>query len=88
MRAFIVTGTSRGLGFEICKQLIKRNHLVFSIARNKNDHLLELATQSGCEMHFIQYDLQHTEGVSDLMKGILERVKTNLESITLTMQLK
>jgi len=83
MRAFIITGTSRGLGFEICKQLIQRNHLVFAIARNKNDYLLDLATQNGCKMHFVKYDLQYTEGISDLMKEILERVKTKLESITL-----
>jgi len=45
MKAFIVTGSSRGLDFEICKQLIKRNHLIFSIARNNNDFLLKLASQ-------------------------------------------
>lgn len=83
MRAFIITGTSRGLGFEICKQLIQRNHLIFSIARNENDYLLELATQNSCEMQFITYDLHDVEGISDLIKGILERIKTKIESITL-----
>ncbi|KRE40005.1 SDR family NAD(P)-dependent oxidoreductase [Paenibacillus sp. Soil522] len=84
MKAFIVTGTSRGLGFEICKQLIKRNHLIISIARNNNDTLLELAAQNNCEMHFVKYDLQYTEGISDLIQGILKLViNTKLESITL-----
>jgi benzil reductase ((S)-benzoin forming) len=84
MRAFIVTGTSRGLGFEICKQLIKPNHQIFSIARNNNDFLLELATQNDCNMHFVNYDLQYTEGISDLIQGILNLVlNTELKSITL-----
>lgn len=43
MKAFIVTGSSRGLGLEICKQLINRNHLIICIARNNNDSLLQLA---------------------------------------------
>ena len=84
MRAFIVTGTSRGLGFEICKQLIRSNHMIFSIARNSNDSLSELAAQNDCKLHFIKYDLQESEGISDLIQGILKQViKTGLESITL-----
>jgi benzil reductase ((S)-benzoin forming) len=83
MRAFIITGTSRGLSFEICKQLINPNHIIFSIARNDNDFLLELAVQRDCKMHFERYDLQHTEGISDLILRILKQVNTQLESITL-----
>lgn len=84
MKAFIVTGTSRGLGFEICKQLIKRNHLIISIARSNNDTLMELATQRDCEMHFVKYDLQYTEGISDLIQEILKLIiHSKLESITL-----
>ena len=85
MRAFIVTGTSRGLGFEICKQLIRSNHMIFSIARNSNDFLSELAAQNDCKLHFIKYDLQNSEGISDLIQGILKQVTDSglVESITL-----
>ncbi|NIK75515.1 benzil reductase ((S)-benzoin forming) [Paenibacillus castaneae] len=84
MKAFIITGTSRGLGFEVCKQLMKREHMIISIARNNNDFLLELAAHKECTLHFVQYDLQNTEGISDLMEGILKQVfSTELESITL-----
>lgn len=83
MRAFIITGTSRGLGYEICKQLIKRNHLIFSVARNNHDSLIELAAQNDCKLHFVKYDLQHTDGISELIRGIMERVHDEVESITL-----
>lgn len=83
MRAFIITGTSRGLGYEICKQLINRNHLIFAVARNHNDSLFEFAAQHGCKLHFIKYDLQNTDGISELIRGIMERVHDEIESITL-----
>ncbi|WP_314587852.1 SDR family NAD(P)-dependent oxidoreductase [Paenibacillus terrigena] len=84
MKAFIVTGSSRGLGFEICKQLIKRNHLIFSIARNNNDLLLELASQYECKLHIVKYDLQYSEGIPGLIQEILKVISnTVLESITL-----
>ncbi|BBI31001.1 SDR family NAD(P)-dependent oxidoreductase [Cohnella abietis] len=84
MKAFIVTGASRGLGFEICKQLIRRNHLIFSIARNNNEFLLELATHNDCKIHSIKYDLQYTEGIPDLIQEVLKLVSnTELDSITL-----
>jgi len=84
MKAFIVTGTSRGLGYEICKQLIKRNHLIISLARNNNNTLLELANQNECEIHFVKFDLQYIEGISDLIQGILKlAVNPKLETITL-----
>lgn len=84
MRAFIVTGSSRGLGLEICKQLINRNHFIFSIARNNNESLLHLAANNECTMHFMKYDLQNIEGISDLIQGVLNLIpNTELESITL-----
>ncbi|MEC0242727.1 SDR family NAD(P)-dependent oxidoreductase [Paenibacillus dokdonensis] len=83
MRAFIITGTSRGLGYEICKQLIKRNHLIFSVARNNNDSLIELAAQNDCKLHFVKYDLQNIDGISELIRGIMKRVNEEVESITL-----
>lgn len=83
MRAFIITGTSRGLGYEICKQLINRNHLIFAVARNHNDSLIEFAAQHDCKLHFVKYDLQNTDGISELIRGIMERVHDEIESITL-----
>jgi benzil reductase ((S)-benzoin forming) len=78
MRVFIVTGSSRGLGYEICKQLINCNHLIFSIARSNNDFLIELAAQNDCRMHFFKYDLQYLTGslksAEDVAKKIVKRV--------------
>lgn len=84
MRAFIVTGSSRGLGLEICKQLIHRNHMIVCIARNNNDSLLQLAAHGGCAIHFLKFDLQHTEKIPALIQEILNRIPVDgLESITL-----
>ncbi|WP_199616155.1 SDR family NAD(P)-dependent oxidoreductase [Paenibacillus alkalitolerans] len=82
-RAFIITGTSRGLGFEICKQLIKRNHTIFALARNNNDFLLELAAQKDCSIQFVKYDLQHTEGIPALINGLINQVAKDIQSIAL-----
>ena len=35
MKTIVVTGTSSGIGFEICTQAAKLNHKVISISRNK-----------------------------------------------------
>lgn len=84
MRAYIVTGSSRGLGLEICKQLIKPNHLIICIARHYNDSLGQLAAQQGCSIHFEKFDLQNTEGIPALIYRIMERIPVvELESITL-----
>jgi benzil reductase ((S)-benzoin forming) len=84
LRAFIVTGSSRGLGLEICKQLISRNHLIICIARNNNDSLLQLAGQQECALHFVKHDLQHTGEIPELIGRILDRISVaGLESISL-----
>ncbi|MBD2872394.1 SDR family NAD(P)-dependent oxidoreductase [Paenibacillus arenilitoris] len=84
MRAFIVTGSSRGLGLEICKQLMKPDHLIICIARNYNDSLDELAAQQGCTIHFEKFDLQNTEEIPAFIHGILNWIPDEgLESITL-----
>jgi benzil reductase ((S)-benzoin forming) len=84
LRAFIVTGSSRGLGLEICKQLMKPDHLIICIARNYNGSLDQLAVEQDCAIHFVKYDLQHTEEIPDLIQGILDRIPVSgLESITL-----
>lgn len=84
MKVFIVTGSSRGLGFEICKQLIRSDHLIFAIARSNIDALTQLAEQNECTIHFVEYDLQNLEGIPGLMERILQLIPpTKLESITL-----
>jgi benzil reductase ((S)-benzoin forming) len=80
----MITGTSRGLGLEICKQLINPSHTIFSISRSDNVELSELAAEQGCTFHFMKYDLQNAQGISPFMEGMLKLVNhSDLESITL-----
>src|SRR4029453_18656300 len=84
MKAFIVTGSSRGLGLEICRQLIKPNHMIFSISRTENETLHATAAEQKCPVYFMKYDLQNVEGIPDFMMEILKQVDhSELESITL-----
>ncbi|MBP2000591.1 benzil reductase ((S)-benzoin forming) [Paenibacillus shirakamiensis] len=84
MKVFILTGTSRGLGFEMCSRLIQCGHRIISISRTAHDELEQLAAQHRVPFHFLKYDLQQVEGISDVMQGILEHMPVeHIKSITL-----
>ncbi|HLG27410.1 MAG TPA: SDR family NAD(P)-dependent oxidoreductase, partial [Paenisporosarcina sp.] len=58
MKAYIITGVSKGIGLELAKQLIRAGHLVVGIARTESE-------LDG--MKFIQADLSKTEKLESLM---------------------
>jgi benzil reductase ((S)-benzoin forming) len=74
MKAYIITGVSKGIGLELAKQLIGAEHFVVGIARTECD-------LDG--MKFIQSDLSKTENLESLMNEIIESAPQNIGSFTL-----
>lgn len=74
MNVYIITGVSKGIGFELAKQLIEAGHLVVGIARTE------------CElngMKFIQADLSKTDKLDSLMNEIIGAAPRHAGSFTL-----
>ena len=74
MNVYIVTGASKGIGFELAKQLSKAGHFVVGIARTE----IEID-----EVKFIQSDLSETEKLESLINGIIVAAPEDANSFTL-----
>jgi NAD(P)-dependent dehydrogenase (short-subunit alcohol dehydrogenase family) len=67
----IVTGASRGIGYEICKQLAAKGHQVIAVARSVN-LLKELENHAPDFITAVPTDLTETDDVQQLAKHIKE----------------
>lgn len=68
----IVTGASRGIGYEICKNLAKDKHHAIGVARSE-DLLNELEQTNPKYIHALPTDLTDQESVKRLVKNIKEK---------------
>lgn len=74
MNVYVITGASKGIGFELAKQLSEAGHFVIGVAR------------TGSELDgvkFIQADLSETEKLDSLMHEVLAEVPQNAITFTL-----
>ncbi|MFX3623420.1 MAG: (S)-benzoin forming benzil reductase [Ectobacillus sp.] len=78
MRFAIVTGSSRGLGEAIVKELIERDVIVFSISRSRNEELEEKAKQKGTLFYPLSFDLLRIDEIEEVMDEIFSLI--DLES--------
>jgi benzil reductase ((S)-benzoin forming) len=74
MNVYIVTGASKGIGFEIAKQLCEEGHFVIGIARTANN-------LDGVK--FIEADLSETTMLGSLVDEIIATVPKSTASFTL-----
>ena len=74
MNVYLITGVSKGIGFELAKQLTGAGHLVIGIARTESE-------LDG--MKFIKADLSKTEKLESLINEILEAAPEEASSFTL-----
>lgn len=73
MDVFIVTGASKGIGFELSRQLRAKGNKVIGIART---------VPVGAE-NFIAADLALTEGLAELMDSLIDENRETATSFTL-----
>lgn len=84
MKAYIITGTSRGLGEAIVKELLDEEVMIFCLSRSVNDELIDLALKKDRDLDYITYDLNDLLGIEDIMKEIMKELEEeDLEGIYL-----
>ena len=60
---YLVTGCSRGVGFEICRVLLQRGHTVYGVARSYTDKFKALEEEYPGMLFFKDVDLSNSENV-------------------------
>ncbi|WP_242143381.1 MULTISPECIES: (S)-benzoin forming benzil reductase [unclassified Bacillus cereus group] len=75
MRYVIITGTSQGLGEAIATQLLKEHTKLICISRRPNEHLVEIANQTGGSLSFHPMDLQNVHQLESDFETILSSIE-------------
>lgn len=85
MKAYIITGTSRGIGEALAEQLLFPENSVYCISRSLNVRLEQLAAKREAKLNYYTYDLNELTGINCLMKELLSSIKleTDLEAVYL-----
>jgi 3-oxoacyl-[acyl-carrier protein] reductase len=65
MKNYILTGASRGVGLEICKQILAEGNSVIAISRKSSPQLEELINKYEQKVQFISYDFEDILSVKD-----------------------
>jgi benzil reductase ((S)-benzoin forming) len=76
MNYVIVTGSSKGLGEAIAKQLVTQNNMtLLCIARTNNNELKQLAKKNNTPFHFFPFDLANIDDIEQLMQNIFSTIQ-------------
>ncbi len=63
MKNILVTGVSKGLGFEISKTLLEEGYFVYGLSRKANDNTDQLSKEFHDSFKHIKYDLSDSAGI-------------------------
>lgn len=70
MKNVIVTGSAKGLGLEISKQLADAGYKVIGISRTATEEYTSLQTEYPEQVYFYQFDFANTTEISSLVKQV------------------
>lgn len=67
MRRYLITGSNRGIGFELTRQLLAQGHQVFATCRTptQSDALQQLATQHNGQLMLIPLDVTNPASIAE-----------------------
>jgi benzil reductase ((S)-benzoin forming) len=83
-KVYIITGTSRGIGEALARQLMHPDHIVVCISRNKNPRLHVEAVAKGCQVHDYDLDLHDLDRLRAVMTQVFHLFHSNeVQSIAL-----
>lgn len=74
MKYAIITGTSRGLGASIAKQLLEKEIQIIGIARSENKELVDYSAEVSADYHHINCDLSDLEEVESIFSAIAQDI--------------
>lgn len=84
MNYYIITGTSKGLGESIVKQLLSPRNKVFCLSRKVNESLLDEARNLSIDLAFYQVNIGDTIKVEGIFNEVFKEIQSEaIESITL-----
>lgn len=72
MKTILLTGDSRGLGYEVAKKLISKDYRVLGVSRKESQYTDSLAERYPDNYHHLNYDLSNTE---DLKRFYFDELK-------------
>lgn len=73
MRTYIVTGTSKGLGEAIVRELLQPENELICLSRKENTQLNQEAKEKGVPFTFYSCDVSQNEQVKTILSQIFER---------------
>ena len=73
MKNILITGVSRGLGFDITKTLLDNNYTVYGISRKKTNEVNDLLSKYPDNFVFNEIDLSDTENLIQNIKNVLPK---------------
>lgn len=75
MKAYIITGASRGIGKALAEQLLQPDNIIYCISRSINGNLEELSAAKKSTLNYYAYDLNELTGIDSLMETIIASIK-------------
>ncbi|CAG8948836.1 hypothetical protein HYFRA_00001959 [Hymenoscyphus fraxineus] len=78
MASYLITGTSRGLGLTLVKQLVSRPSsevsIIFATARSESKALTELAESNAGRISIVQLEAKSESSIKDAVKVVEEKL--------------
>lgn len=78
---YVVTGASRGIGYELVRQLVKRGDVVVGAARSPEtaSNLKELESSASGRLHLVKMDVENPETIQSAAASLEKRFPQGID---------